>query len=69
MQPGGFGGEDAVGGVADGDFEAYARAGVTAFGLGSSLFKPGLSADEVGIRARAAVAAWDRVFPSPGGSS
>jgi 2-dehydro-3-deoxyphosphogalactonate aldolase len=59
----------AVGGVADGDFEAYARAGVTAFGLGSSLFKPGLSADEVGTRARAAVAAWDRVFATAGRST
>jgi 2-dehydro-3-deoxyphosphogalactonate aldolase len=54
----------AVGGVADGDFATYARAGVTAFGLGSSLYKAGFSADEVARRAAAAVAAWDAAFPA-----
>jgi 2-dehydro-3-deoxyphosphogalactonate aldolase len=52
----------AVGGVADADFATYAEAGVTAFGLGSSLYRPGTTAAEAGARARAAVAAWDRVF-------
>ncbi|HUG62266.1 MAG TPA: 2-dehydro-3-deoxy-6-phosphogalactonate aldolase [Methylomirabilota bacterium] len=52
----------AVGGVADADFETYAKAGVTAFGLGSSLYKPGFSAADVAVRARAAVAAYDRAF-------
>lgn len=51
----------AVGGVADADFAAYWAAGVRAFGLGSSLYKPGLTAAEVAARARAAVAAYDRL--------
>ncbi|NRG16617.1 2-dehydro-3-deoxy-6-phosphogalactonate aldolase [Rhizobiales bacterium] len=49
----------AVGGVADGDFAAYRKAGTRAFGLGSSLYKPGYSAEEVAKRAHAAVAAYD----------
>lgn len=49
----------AVGGVSEKDFPAYLAAGVSVFGLGSSLFKPGMRPDEVGERARAAVAGWD----------
>ncbi|MDF2995619.1 MAG: 2-dehydro-3-deoxy-6-phosphogalactonate aldolase [Xanthobacteraceae bacterium] len=52
----------AVGGVADKDFAAYAAAGVRTFGLGSSLFKPGLAAGEVRARARATITAYDAVF-------
>ncbi|MFK8253896.1 2-dehydro-3-deoxy-6-phosphogalactonate aldolase [Ancylobacter terrae] len=52
----------AVGGVADGDFPAYAAAGVRTFGLGSSLYRPGLSAAEVRTRARATIAAYDAAF-------
>lgn len=52
----------AVGGVSDKDFAGYKSAGVTVFGLGSSLFKPGMSVDEVAARAHAAVAAWDAAF-------
>ena len=52
----------AVGGVSDGDFAAYAKAGVRLFGLGSSLFKPGMTVAEVASRARAAAEGWDRVF-------
>lgn len=52
----------AVGGVSETDFAAFAAVGVKAFGLGSSLYKPGMTADEVGARARTAVAAWDAVF-------
>jgi 2-dehydro-3-deoxyphosphogalactonate aldolase len=46
-----------------GDFADYGKAGVTAFGLGSSLYTPGLSASEVGARAKAAVNAYDAAFP------
>ncbi|MER9298697.1 2-dehydro-3-deoxy-6-phosphogalactonate aldolase [Mesorhizobium sp. M0621] len=52
----------AVGGVSEKDFAGYKAAGVTAFGLGSSLFKPGMSVDEVAGRAQAAVTAWDATF-------
>ncbi|WP_378946268.1 2-dehydro-3-deoxy-6-phosphogalactonate aldolase [Mesorhizobium sp. ANAO-SY3R2] len=50
-----------VGGVSEADFAAYAKVGVQLFGLGSSLYKPGMSAAEVGARARAAVAGWDAI--------
>ncbi len=52
----------AVGGVSEKDFAGYKAVGVTVFGLGSSLFKPGMTVDEVAARAQAAVAAWDVVF-------
>jgi 2-dehydro-3-deoxyphosphogalactonate aldolase len=54
----------AVGGVSDKDFAGYKAAGVSVFGLGSSLFKPGMTVAEVVAKARAAVAAWDSVFGS-----
>ena len=50
-----------VGGVSEVDFAAYAKVGVQLFGLGSSLYKPGMSASDVGTRARAAVAGWDAI--------
>ena len=53
-----------VGGVSEADFADYAKVGVRTFGLGSSLYKPGMSAADVGLRAKAAVDAWDRVFGS-----
>ena len=52
----------AVGGVSEKDFAGYRAAGVTVFGLGSSLFKPGMTVAEVGERAKAAVAGWDAIF-------
>ncbi|TWG98267.1 2-dehydro-3-deoxyphosphogalactonate aldolase [Mesorhizobium sp. J18] len=52
----------AVGGISAKDFDNYSAAGVTLFGLGSSLFKPGMSVDEIRQRAIAAVAGWDAVF-------
>ncbi|THF58844.1 2-dehydro-3-deoxy-6-phosphogalactonate aldolase [Ollibium composti] len=52
----------AVGGVSDKDFAGYKAAGVSVFGLGSGLFKPGMTVAEVAAKARAAVAAWDSVF-------
>ena len=51
-----------VGGVSEIDFEAYAKVGVRTFGLGSSLFKPGMTVDQVRARAVAAVTAWRVVF-------
>jgi len=52
----------AVGGVSDKDFAAYATVGVRSFGMGSSLYAPGMAADEVRARAKAAVSAYDKVF-------
>jgi 2-dehydro-3-deoxyphosphogalactonate aldolase len=52
----------AVGGVSDKDFADYAKIGVRTFGLGSSLFTPGISVDAVRERATAAVAAWRAAF-------
>jgi 2-dehydro-3-deoxyphosphogalactonate aldolase len=49
----------AVGGVSDASFGGYAKAGVRMFGLGTSLYKPGDTAAEVRVKARAAVAAYD----------
>ncbi len=55
----------AVGGVSDKDFSGYKTAGVSVFGLGSSLFKPGMGVAEVAARARAAASAWDATFGVP----
>lgn len=48
-----------VGGVDAPDFERWLRAGATGFGLGSSLYKPGDSAADVGAKAKDVVAAWE----------
>ncbi|MCB8839129.1 2-dehydro-3-deoxy-6-phosphogalactonate aldolase [Aurantimonas sp. VKM B-3413] len=53
----------AVGGVSEADFPVYAKVNVRHFGLGSSLYRPGDPAGEVGERARRAVAAYDAAFP------
>ena len=51
----------AVGGVSEADFATYRTAGVSCFGLGSSLYKAGFTAAEVRERAGRAVAAWDKI--------
>ncbi|MDE0698962.1 MAG: 2-dehydro-3-deoxy-6-phosphogalactonate aldolase [Boseongicola sp.] len=48
-----------VGGVSAENFGDWVRAGASGFGLGSSLYAPGLEVDEIAARARAAVAAWE----------
>ena len=50
----------AVGGVDAANIAAFLKAGVAGFGIGSSLYKPGMSAGEIGERARAMVAAYDK---------
>ncbi len=49
----------AVGGVDAANIAAYRKAGVAGFGLGSNLYRPGTSAEEIGRRARDIVAAYD----------
>ncbi|WP_375427389.1 2-dehydro-3-deoxy-6-phosphogalactonate aldolase [uncultured Sphingomonas sp.] len=47
-----------VGGVAPGTMTPWIAAGAAGFGLGSALYKPGMSSAEVGDNARAFVRAW-----------
>ncbi|WHA40705.1 2-dehydro-3-deoxy-6-phosphogalactonate aldolase [Agrobacterium larrymoorei] len=49
----------AVGGVSDKNFTDYTSIGITAFGLGSSLYKPGMSATEARERADLTIKAYD----------
>ena len=49
----------AVGGVSDKNLVPYVAAGIRAFGLGSSLYRPGMTAAEVRDRAVASVRAYD----------
>ena len=52
----------AVGGVGPEDFADWQKAGITGFGIGSSLYKPGRSAGDVKARADDLVAAYDAAF-------
>ena len=47
-----------VGGIAIGNMDAYRAAGADGFGIGSSLYKPGMSASEVEQKALDFTAAW-----------
>lgn len=47
-----------VGGISPPSMAEYAEAGAAGFGIGSALYKPGISAEEVGRRAGAFVVAW-----------
>ncbi|WP_421361666.1 2-dehydro-3-deoxy-6-phosphogalactonate aldolase [Agrobacterium rosae] len=49
----------AVGGVSDKNFSDYTSIGVTAFGLGTSLYKPGMTAADVRERALLTIKAYD----------
>lgn len=48
----------AVGGVSNDSFLDYVAAGIRIFGLGTSLYKPGLTPGEVAARATTAIAAY-----------
>ncbi|MFV1494242.1 2-dehydro-3-deoxy-6-phosphogalactonate aldolase [Phaeobacter sp. JH18-32] len=52
----------AVGGVGPADFADWHRAGITGFGMGSSLYKPGRSVEDVALLAAETVAAYDEAF-------
>jgi 2-dehydro-3-deoxyphosphogalactonate aldolase len=56
----------AVGGVGPEHFHDWLRAGVSGFGIGSALYQPGLTVEEVAARARAIVTAYDESCVSPG---
>jgi 2-dehydro-3-deoxyphosphogalactonate aldolase len=49
----------AVGGVSAKNFSDWIKAGVTGFGIGSGLFKPGYSPSEVKVKAEQIVTAYD----------
>ncbi len=49
----------AVGGVGPDDFVTWRNAGATGFGIGTALYSPGMSAQDVAARAAKLVAAWD----------
>ena len=48
----------AVGGVTPANMKAWADAGCSGFGIGSNIYKPGMSAEDVGAAAAGFVAAW-----------
>jgi 2-dehydro-3-deoxyphosphogalactonate aldolase len=48
-----------VGGISDKNFVEYTKAGIDAFGLGTSLYKPGMTAADVASRALATIRAYD----------
>jgi 2-dehydro-3-deoxyphosphogalactonate aldolase len=48
-----------VGGVAPGGFADWRRAGANGFGMGSNVYKPGDTAQDVAAKAKDIVAAWD----------
>ncbi|WP_076859364.1 2-dehydro-3-deoxy-6-phosphogalactonate aldolase [Bradyrhizobium mercantei] len=52
----------AVGGVSEQNFAEYVKAGIRAFGLGSSLYKPGITAADVAVRAKVTIEAYDRAL-------
>ncbi|MXQ09154.1 2-dehydro-3-deoxy-6-phosphogalactonate aldolase [Alphaproteobacteria bacterium GH1-50] len=50
-----------VGGVGPENFADWLAAGANGFGIGSSLYKPGDSVEDIAAKARDLVAAWDEV--------
>ncbi|MCC8938792.1 2-dehydro-3-deoxy-6-phosphogalactonate aldolase [Bradyrhizobium sp. Arg68] len=56
----------AVGGVSDANFADYVKAGIRAFGLGSSLYKPGMTAADIAIRAKVTIEAYDKAVQAAG---
>lgn len=52
-----------VGGITPADMGPFVAAGATGFGLGSALYRKGMSASEVAVQARSFVAAWRKLHP------
>ena len=55
-----------VGGISLANMQAYRDAGANGFGIGSSLYKPGMSAEDVVEAARRWVDAWRAASPASG---
>jgi len=55
-----------VGGISLANMAAYRDAGASGFGIGSSLYRPGMTAEEVGAAARRWVDAWRAPAAPPG---
>lgn len=53
----------AVGGVDQTNFAQWVQAGISGFGIGSALYKPGFRVSEVASRAQAIVEAYDSLQP------
>jgi 2-dehydro-3-deoxyphosphogalactonate aldolase len=51
-----------VGGVGEKEFPTYGAVGVRTFGLGSSLYRPGIGVAEIRAKASAIIAAYDATF-------
>ena len=54
----------AVGGASPDNFRDYFEAGCAGFGLGTYIFRPGMTPADIAARARAAVAAYDEEKPA-----
>jgi len=52
-----------VGGIKPESIKPYVDAGATGFGLGSALYKPGMTAQQTSATARQFVAAWRAIRP------
>lgn len=52
-----------VGGITPAGMASYVEAGASGFGLGSALYKPGMSAADVGYNAAVFVSAWRETQP------
>ena len=52
-----------VGGMDERSFDAWLAAGAAGFGIGSALYKPGVTADVLRTRAQALVAAFKKSLP------
>ena len=52
-----------VGGIKPESLKPYVDAGATGFGLGSALYKPGMTVEQTASMARQFVAAWRAVHP------
>lgn len=53
-----------VGGITPDNMAPWLKAGAAGFGIGSALYSPGVGPDQIAVRARAFIAAWQKAVPS-----